>query len=105
MKKIVRLKESDIENLVKKIIKEDKTSINEVSVDKIVSKIKSRGGKVESTDEEKLMTYVKNKIKKGKEYEIRKWEIAFSPYSYANYINSKRISTAPIKNSPNKILI
>ncbi len=70
MKKIVRLKESDIESLIKKIIKEDKKSINEVSVDKIVSKIKSKGGKVESTDEEKLMTYVKNKIKKGKEYEI-----------------------------------
>lgn len=71
MTKIVRLKESDIENLVKKIIKEDKNYINEVSVDKIVSKIKSKGGKVEPTDEEKLMTYVKNKIKKGKECDIR----------------------------------
>jgi hypothetical protein len=69
-KKIIKITESDLERLVKKVIMEEKRTINEVSVDNIVSKIKSRGGKVEPHEEEKLMTYVKNKVESGKDYDV-----------------------------------
>jgi hypothetical protein len=69
-KRVVKLSESDLERLVKRVILEEKRSINEVSIDKIVSKIKSRGGKVEPQEEEKLMDYVKNKLNKDKDFDI-----------------------------------
>jgi hypothetical protein len=69
-KRVVKLNESDLERLVKRVILEEKRSINEVSIDKIVSKIKSRGGKVEPQEEEKLMDYVKNKLNKDKDFDI-----------------------------------
>jgi hypothetical protein len=77
-KKIIKITESDLEKLVQRVIMEEKQSINEVSVDKIVSKIKSRGGKVEPHEEEKLMTYVKNKVDSGKDYDVNITQKGFS---------------------------
>ena len=75
--KVVRLTESDVERLVKKIIKEEKRMLNEVNIDSIVKKIKARG-KVESHEEEKLMDYIKNKVKKDKDYNLNITNNGFS---------------------------
>jgi hypothetical protein len=87
-KRVVRLNESDLENLVKKVITEEKRYINEVSVDKIVSKIKSRGGKVEPHEEEKLMDYVNNKVGKNKDFNIN---ITQKGFNVIKGSNKKRI--------------
>ena len=56
MKKVIRLNESDLERLVKKIIIESDKEVllNEININDTVKKLKAKG-KVEPHEEEKLL--------------------------------------------------